>query len=254
MKAVPLLALTFATMLHAQDLAPELAPLAAKYKAALAALDAQKAATLARVQQTYGIALDAAEKTATTAGSIEAIAAITKEREALKSGPLAPAWPENLPKALQAARKAFLDGAARVSADETPRRKAVDADYLRALASLQPKAAGKPELAAQIAAEKEKVLGMVPAGGRPTSAEELKRYLISAKWAMHPDKPNGPLSGFIKFNSDGTFQYRDQTGSWSVISATKFHIWGNEEATFNKEMTQFSGRGAKGEYFGRLVK
>jgi hypothetical protein len=151
----------------------ELAPLVAKHKADLAALDAQKAAAMARAQQPYVAALDSAEKTATTAGTLEVVAAITKEREALKSGLMAPAWPEGLPKTLQPARKACLDGIARVSVDTGPRQKAIDAEYLRALAALQPKAAGNPELTKQTATEKEKLLANAigSAGGtRPTAA------------------------------------------------------------------------------------
>jgi hypothetical protein len=151
--------LTFAAgTLHAQDLAPQLAPLVAKHQADQAALDAQKATTLARVQQPYVAALDGAEKTATSAGALEVVAAITKEREALKSGLMAPAFPEGLPKNLQSTRKAFLDGTARASAEQAPRQKAIDADYLRALAALQPKAVANAELTKQIAAEKEKLL------------------------------------------------------------------------------------------------
>ena len=97
------LAIAFVVPLHAQDLAPELAPLVAKHKADLAALDAQKAAATARVQQTYVAALDGAEKTATVAGNLAVVAAITKEREALKTGLMAPALPEGLPKTLQPA-------------------------------------------------------------------------------------------------------------------------------------------------------
>ena len=152
------LAIAFVVPLHAQDLAPELAPLVAKHKADLAALDAQKAAAIARAQQPYLAALDSAEKTATTAGALEVVATITKEREALKTGLMAPALPEGLPKTLQPARKSCLDATARVSADAGPRQRAIDAEYLRALAALQPKAAANAELAKQIAAEKESLL------------------------------------------------------------------------------------------------
>src|SRR5678815_979659 len=130
------LAIAFVVPLHAQDLAPELAPLVAKHKADLAALDAQKAGAIARAQQPYVAALDSAEKTATTAGALEVVATITKEREALKTGLMAPALPEGLPKTLQPARKSCLDATARVSADAGPRQRAIDAEYLRALAAL----------------------------------------------------------------------------------------------------------------------
>ena len=161
MKTLLALAIAIATTLHAQELAPELAPLVAKHKADIAALDAQKDAAIARVQQTYLAALDGAERTATTAGKLEVFAAITKEREALQSGLMAPALPEGLPKILQSARKAYLDGTARVTAYVQPRQKAIDADYLRTLAGLQARASGKPELATQIDAEKKNLLASV---------------------------------------------------------------------------------------------
>lgn len=165
MKA-PFIAAWFAIVaaLQAQDLAPELAPVAAKYKADIAALEALKAATFARMQQPYIAALDAAEKTATSAGSLEAVAGITKERAALKSGLMAPAFPGDLPKTLQPARKNYVDSIVRIPADEAQRRRAIDADYLRALGSLQTKAISNPELAKQIAAEKDKLLANVASG------------------------------------------------------------------------------------------
>jgi hypothetical protein len=170
-----------ATALYAQDLAPELAPLVAKHKADQAAVEAQKSAALARLQQAYEAVLDGAEKAATTAGALEVVAAIAKEREALKSGLMAPAFPESLPKTLQAARKVCLDGIVRVSADQGPRRKAIDADYLRALAALQSRAAGNAELAKQVAAEKANLLASVSAGtsaGDPKPAAANSRNVV----------------------------------------------------------------------------
>ena len=165
MKAtVFILTLALATLLRAQDLAPELAPLAAKYKADIAALEAQKSAALARAEQTYSTALDGVEKTATAAGKLEVVAAVTKERESIKGGLMAPALPSELPKSLGPARKAYMDAAARAAAEIIPKRRAANAEYLRALASLQPKAAGNAELARQIATEKERLLSNAAAG------------------------------------------------------------------------------------------
>ena len=115
-----LLTFALATALHAQDLAPELAPLVAKHQADLAALDAQKAAATTRAQQPYVSALDGAEKTATTAGALEVVAAISKEREALKSGLMAPAFPEGLPKNPHSYLELFLGVGGNVTLPSLP--------------------------------------------------------------------------------------------------------------------------------------
>jgi hypothetical protein len=71
---------------HAQELAPELIPLEAKYKADTAALETQKAVEIARLAQVYGASLDVVEKTETAAGHLPAITAIMQERGDLKKG------------------------------------------------------------------------------------------------------------------------------------------------------------------------
>src|SRR5437868_3851144 len=111
MKALALLAaVALVTPLHAQFFAPELEPLAAKHRADQAALDAQKAVAITRVQQPYGSALDEAERTATSAGALEVVAAIANERKALKGGQTMPdTFPGGLPKTLQSPRKACLE-------------------------------------------------------------------------------------------------------------------------------------------------
>src|SRR4051794_33609554 len=116
MKAFALIAMTaLAAPLHAQFLAPELEPFAAKYKTDMDALAKQRAAAATYAQQSYSSALDGAERAATSAGTIETVTAIAKEREALKSGKtMRPEFPEGLPKTLQAPRKACLDAIARV--------------------------------------------------------------------------------------------------------------------------------------------
>lgn len=154
----------------AQTLAAELAPAASKHKADSTALDIQRTAALAQAQRPYSIALDAAEKTATTSGNLSTVAAITRERAALASGLMAPEFPDALPKTLQTVRKTSLDETARMRASEATRRAAIDAEYLRALAGLQSKAAANPELAQQIAAEKQRLLAAVAPGGAAVTA------------------------------------------------------------------------------------
>lgn len=158
-------------MLHAQDpapaLAPELAPLAAKYEADSKALNMQKEAAITRAAQPYSAALDAAEKSEITAGRVAAIAAITAERDALKKGDVKPEFPSDLPKGLSTARKNCLDGFTRVGADFQQRQQRIIADYVRILATLQARPGGNAALTIQINEEKVRVLKAAPPGDSP---------------------------------------------------------------------------------------
>ncbi len=167
MKTILLVLFTVAVPAFAdgQTLAPELAPLATKYKADVAALEAQRSAAIAKAQSSYATALGAAERSATTAGNVAAVAAITTERTAISSGLMAPGFPAGLPKELQTPRKAYLDALARIKTAEAPRRQALDAGYLRALTNLSAAASKNPELSKQVEAEKQKLLASAPGGG-----------------------------------------------------------------------------------------
>ena len=178
MKPLLILALALATTLHAQDsapaLAPELAPLAAKYKTDTAALNAQKDEAIIRVAQTYRAALDAAESVETTAGHLKAIAAITAERGDLKKDEVKSEFPDDLPKGLQTARKNYLSGVARIVADIGQRQQRFNADYLRDLHTLQTRIGGNRVLAAQIADEKQSILNIAD--------DEQKKALLTSCW------------------------------------------------------------------------
>ena len=179
--------------LHAQDLAPELAPLAAKYKADTAALGAQKEAAITRVALVYSAALDSAEKTETTAGHLPALTAITLERGDLKKNEVKPELPSDLPKGLHSVRKAYLDDLARVVADFAQRQQRIAADDIRVLSSLQTRAGSNAALAKQIMEEKERVLQSATAG----SAAEFEHRLIGTKWNWNDNFP-------VTFEADGT--------------------------------------------------
>lgn len=215
-----------ASSAFAQTVAPELAPAAAKYKADMATLDAQRLAALAQAQKSHAAALDAAEKTATAAGNLPVVAAITKERESLIADTLTPNFPDGLPKNLLATRKAYLDAAAHIRANEATRRSAIGAEYLRALASLQSKAAANPELAQQIATEKGNLLAnTIPNGTKPSvaaksqsqskpalplhlSAAKLKiirSYFEGKTWEFSAPDTKGSLCYFAK-GGGGAFQ------------------------------------------------
>ena len=151
--------------LHAQDVLPELALPAAKYKGAIESLNKQKQEAMAKAAQSYVGLLDGIEKTATAKGDLDLVAAVVKEREAAVTGMVDPELPAALPKAkLKTARKTLLATLERVNEDFAKRRKQVDADYLRVLATLQTKSASNPELAKQVASEKAVLLGNGSAG------------------------------------------------------------------------------------------
>ena len=218
--------LAFVSVVPAQDFAPELVPLVTQHQTALAALDAQRTAAVARVQQTYLAALDSAEKSATTAGTIEVVAAITKEREALKSGLMAPVMPEGLPKTLQPIRKAYFDGTARVAAEASPRQKALDTDYLRALAALQQRAAGKPELAKQIAAEKEKLFASVGGSVSGSSKPRNEHNAVINGTFEVVDKDGHPQGWHLEYRAGDVFKVTRE-GAGSFVRLTMAGLPGN---------------------------
>ena len=147
----------------APALAPELAPLAARHRADLATLEQQRTAALAAKLPFYLTPLDTAEKNALAQSKLDAVAAIQLERDAVKGGKIgdliAAPFPEKLPAGLKSARESLFDSYKRIEADVLKLRQKVDADYVRALAALQQRAAGKAELLAQIKAESDAVLG-----------------------------------------------------------------------------------------------
>jgi hypothetical protein len=179
-------------MLHAQELLPELATPAAKYKAAIEMLDKQRLETVAKASQSYVNALDSIEKAATAKNEIATVAATVKEREAAVAGTLEPDFPTTLPKAkLQTGRKSLLASLERIGKDFATRRKLADGDYLRTLATLQAKAAANPELAKQIAAEKTALLGGGSAAGTGV-APMGKNAVVNGDFGKRVDgKPEG---------------------------------------------------------------
>lgn len=245
-----------ASSAFAQTVAPELAPAAAKYKADMATLDAQRLAALAQAQKSHAAALDAAEKTATAAGNLPVVAAITKERESLIADTLTPNFPDGLPKNLLATRKAYLDAAAHIRANEATRRSAIGAEYLRALASLQSKAAANPELAQQIAAEKGKLLATtIPNGTKPPGptksvsagkATSLATSLLGSVWVSA--KADKWLKGFTIIDeqklsmeqTDGTSGTYEYTVEGKDTIKFKFSSGTVNTLQFDKQMKKMT--------------
>ena len=151
----PLLAVT----LLAQDLPPELAESAAKYKAATEALEKQRLAAAAQAAQPYVATLDGIGKAATAKGDVKTAEAATKEREAALAGALPAELPAGLPALrLQGTRKALLMKLEPITSDFGKRKKRLDGEYLGFLDALKQKADPESALAKRIAAEKETLL------------------------------------------------------------------------------------------------
>lgn len=166
MKTTLLVLFTLAAALCADDLLPDLAPLAKKFDEDSAALAAQRAAAVPPLKQQYLAVIDAAEKAARAKVQVAVVAALFAEREAVMTDTMSPAVPADLPKNLEPARKIYLDALAKLALDHAGRQQRLDAAYLSRLDFLPGKT--KPALAAQIAAEKERVISTataVNAGG-----------------------------------------------------------------------------------------
>lgn len=158
MKTILLLTLILASVMRGEDRLPELAPLARARETALTALDEQKAAAITATRPPYLAALGGADQAAMTAGKVQIVKAIARERECVEKGGMGASLPTDLPKNLESPRRAFLKAGERIEVDYGQKRKTLDAAYLRDLAGLQFKAATNPKLAAQILEEKEKVV------------------------------------------------------------------------------------------------
>lgn len=253
MKIAVLFSLFAAVVLRAEELSPELAPYAEKYEADSIALQAQKTAAVQRNQAPYLAALDAAEKSATTAGNLPLVAAITKERNTV-GGAMALALPDDLPRTLQSPRKSLIEGLARIEASHATNQQRIDAAYLRALASLQTKAASNPKLATQIAAQKQQLLDGVKPGAKaasPTIPRNVLEKELIGHWFWGSEKlwvsitPNGKAYLDTKvldwsIGSDGSVTFVD-TKDANAKAVCQFDIAGKSFTG-----TDFDGKPVKG--------
>jgi hypothetical protein len=225
MKTSPFVAFLFAVSLYAAGDVQELAQYAAKYKADCEAVSGKQSTAIERAARSYGLALDTAERSATAAGDIKTVGIVTAERDAIKARSLAAREPKYFPQNLLPARKAYLETLAKLDAEKRPQMQKAAADYLRALASLQSRAQGNPELIAQIeAAKKSVVQGAVPlnaakiAGSKWTLGGERMVFTLNAggtstsKWwwkitgenEVTMDVFNTPLTVKGTINGDAT--------------------------------------------------
>lgn len=214
MKIALLFSLVVAAALQAEELSPELVPFTEKYEADSIALQSQKNAAVQRNQAPYLAALDAAEKSATTAGNLPLVAAITKERNTV-GGAMALALPADLPRTLQSPRKSMIEGLARIEASFATNQQRIDAGYLRSLASLQPKAASNPKLATQLAAQKQRLLDGVKPGAKaasPTIPRDVMEKELIGHWYWGSEKL------WVAITANGKAYLDAKVLDWSVGS------------------------------------
>ena len=178
----------------AEELAPELAPLAQAHTASTAALAEQRTADLARLRKPFLDALAEADQAATKAGDAAVLRAIEQERQAALQGKLRAELSKELPRKLSPTRRALISAESRAYADFDKRQKALDADYLRKLGALQLKSAPTSELAAQIAREKARVVS-----GIRGAITDLKSGLAGTKWRLF----QGDGFDELRFGEDG---------------------------------------------------
>jgi len=134
---------------------PELAPIADKYHANLAALRAQAEEAMAWLKNAYLTQLSAADQGATAAGQIKIVAAILEERKSMQDGlTMSTVLPPDLPAALNGPRQTYIAGFRKLSADSALGRQRLDTDYLRDLGTLGARAPGGSEFAKQVEEEK----------------------------------------------------------------------------------------------------
>ena len=168
--------------MFAQELPPELAEPAAKYKATVESLDKQRLATVAQASQSYVATLDEIKKAATAKGDVKTSEAAAKERDAALAGKLPPDLPAGLPALrLQGTRKALLMKLEPVNADFGKRKKRLDGEYLGFLDSLKQKADPESALAKRIEAEKEALLADEKASNEKPGDEKKEAKVSRGK-------------------------------------------------------------------------
>lgn len=210
-----IIAITLALIatLHAQDLAPELAPLAQAHKTGTDNLAAQRAGELTRIRQPYLSALTAADRAATRTGNVTELRAIARERALVEKGSLSGELVGDLPRSLVNVRRALLLAEASIASGFLRKQKELDADYVRRLGALEARSARNPDLIAQIASEKLRVLS-----SNSGQITDLTTQLNGTKWKLTEGEAN---EKDLAFGADGTLNGKYKT---EILSRSKAKV------------------------------
>jgi hypothetical protein len=118
-----------------------------------------------------------------------------------------------LPNNLLPTRKAYLSGVAKADAESIQRKQRVVADYVRALAALELRSAGKAELLAQIAKEKDGAIRSAP-----LELAKVTQKLGGSKW-----RSSGNSN--LTLNEDGTYHSKKGAmGTWKVLAVDRIEM------------------------------
>jgi hypothetical protein len=188
----------------AQTLAPELAPLAAKYDADVKTLDAAHAAAAATVRQKFLADLAAAEKSASDRGKVDEAAAILKARQAVAGDSNSQPIP-GLSPSLQKRYADYLDALAATEREFAPRYQRIKSDYLRSLAGVEERLPATSPIREQIDGLKLNLAAASP------QVKELVGVWLFAK---------SNWRGARQVNADGTVLDGDGrlTGKWTATA------------------------------------
>jgi hypothetical protein len=226
----------------AQTLAPEIAPLAAKYDADIKSLDASRTAAVSRIQQLYLADLNAAEKTATAAGKLSEVAAILKAREAVSTQSAVLAPPTGMSKAQEKRHADYFASLATVDREFAPRYEAKIVEYLRNLAMVRSRMAATSPAIGQIDAIKTALMGVAATGGYHQLGNKIfdnTEWL----WDGSPEHVWQFLPGGKIVKDDG-----DRRLGWKILGPETFMI-----TTSGKDWCSFTFNVNKMEAEGALV-
>lgn len=144
-----------------------LKPYADKFEADYTALQSAKELQLKPARERYLASLTAAQRVATATAKTADIAAIASEMEGVNSDSLTPDAPPDLPRTLTADRRSYTAISANIARTVPLRQRELAGKYLQTLAALDANAlrARDQALCTAIAAEKQRVLGLMEAVG-----------------------------------------------------------------------------------------
>ncbi len=221
------------SVLRALDVPPALASASTQYRNETAAIEQQKAASVARSQKTYTGALLMAEKTATLVGDLHLLGAISKERNSLKPDSDEGSPPKDFPKDLLASRKAYLAAVSKANSEASAKMQRTAANYVRTLTALESRSTGDAQLLGQIAKEKERIIKETP-----VDLTALTSRLTGTSWIY---------GGFwVSLKADGVAtRPGGDKGRWKVVGNHDLEFrWDGYDAV-NKATLVSEGTGIK---------
>ena len=236
---------SFSCLALAQTLAPEIAPLAAKYDADIKSLDASRTAARAHLQRTYLADLDSEEKTATTSGKVAEVAAILKSREIVSTQPSEAKPPSGLSKAQEKRYTDYFSSLAAVDREFAPRYQVKTADYLRSLASIGSRLPVTSPARQQIDELKAKLIAATSGSTDLTlnESQRLRDAVVRVPYSWQGEGLN--YTEEITFSADGSGKQTYFTFLWKPSGPRTITVTKPDKSkavvTFNEDFSTYIG-------------